>query len=147
MTESSAIDVPDEDACAFCDYLSGRRAYTILERSPLTALLVTREQRGVSHLLVVTARHVPTLLDVSNEESDALMVAVRRAARAIDSADERPGIAVWQNNGIPANQAIGHLHFHVAGTLAGGGTEFGEVRELSMAETDAIAAHLAPFLV
>lgn len=146
MTESSAIDVPESDSCAFCDYLSGRREYTILERSPLTAMLVTREQRGVSHLLVVTARHVPTLLDISDEESDALMFAVRRAARAIDGADERPGIAVWQNNGIPANQSIGHVHFHVAGTLAGGGTEFDEVRELSIKETDAIAAHLAPHL-
>jgi hypothetical protein len=66
----------------------------------------------------------------------------RHAARVIDLADGRPGIAVWQNNGVPANQTIGHLHFHVAGTLDTGGTEWGDVPELSVAETDAIAEKL-----
>jgi histidine triad (HIT) family protein len=70
------------------------------------------------------------------------MMAIRNAARLIDTAYERPGIAVWQNNGIDANQKIPHLHFHVAGTLPDGGTEFGEVPELSVAETDAIARRL-----
>jgi hypothetical protein len=37
---------------------------------------------------------------------------------------------------------IPHLHFHVAGTLPGGGTEWGSVKERSIAETDDIAARL-----
>ena len=70
------------------------------------------------------------------------MTAVRDAARLIDQAYERPGIAVWQNNGKDANQAISHLHFHVAGTLDEGGTEWGKVREISVEETDEIAKKL-----
>jgi hypothetical protein len=49
---------------------------------------------------------------------------------------------VWQNNGISANQAVAHVHFHVAGTLEEGGTRWGEVPKLSVAETDAIAERL-----
>jgi histidine triad (HIT) family protein len=142
MTDDSNIVLPSDDSCAFCAYLRGERPYTILYRYELVAILVTREQRGVSHLLVLPTRHCHTILDVTDKESTALMNEIRHAARLIDKADQRPGIAIWQNNGITANQTIAHLHFHVAGTLEGGGTEFGEVREVSVAETDAIAVKL-----
>lgn len=55
--------VPDAYPCAFCDYLAGVRPFTILHRNKTAAILVTREQRGVSHLLVVPTRHAPTILD------------------------------------------------------------------------------------
>lgn len=142
MTES-AIDLPDSTDCAFCDYLRGRRPYTILWREERVAVLVTREQRGIAHLLVMPIRHTPSLLELADADANDLLIAVRDAASAIDETFERPGIAVWQNNGTAAHQAIPHLHFHVAGTLPGGGTNFDEVPELSVAETDKIAIALA----
>lgn len=140
MTDS--IELPEEGKCAFCDYLSGARPYTILSGTDQIATLVTREQRGVSHLLVIPVRHVETILDLTDEEAGALMIGVREAAQMIDRAEKRPGIAVWQNNGVPAGQAIAHVHVHVAGTLPNGSTERGKVPELSVAETDAIAKRL-----
>ena len=62
-------------------------------------------------------------------------------ARLFDYAQPE-GLAVWQNNGVAADQTIPHVHFHVAGTLAGGGTERGRVDEISVAETDVIAGRL-----
>lgn len=142
----SALDLPDEDDCAFCDYLARRRPYTVLWREQQVAALVTREQRGVAHLLVLPTRHVPSLLDLADDEAEAMMIAVRDAATTIDLAYERPGLAVWQNNGVPAHQAIPHLHFHVAGTLPSGGTDFGDVPELAVSATNAIGRRLAPFV-
>lgn len=139
MMTASNLELPSKDACAFCDYLSGRRPFTILWSGPLTATLVTREQRGLPHVLVVTKRHCPTILDVTSEESEALMAGVVEAARAIELNFGRPGIAVWQNNGVPAHQDIPHIHFHVAGTLPGGGTNWDEVPEISVEQTDEIA--------
>lgn len=136
--------LPDSYPCAFCDYLSGARPFTVLHREDDAAVLVTREQRGVSHLLVVTTRHVPTILGLEDGEAHSVMDLVRRSARAIDAVEQRPGISVWQNNGVDAHQAIPHLHFHVAGTVDGGGTEWDEVHELSVDETDAIADRLRP---
>ena len=136
------IVLPSNDECAFCAYLSGQRPYTILSRTSTVATLVTREQRGEPHLLVIPLRHTPTILDLSDSEAASLAIAVREAARAIDSAYARPGIAVWQNNGVSAGQAISHLHFHVAGTLEAGGTNWGPVPELSVMDTDAIADRL-----
>lgn len=146
MTRHSALDIPDDARCAFCDYLSGRRPFTVAARTEQIAVLVTREQRGLPHLLVVPVEHRETILDLSDPAIAALAVGVRAAARAINDAYKRPGIAVWQNNGIPAHQAIAHVHFHVAGTLPEGGTEWGEVPEEPLEKTNAIAAIVAPHL-
>lgn len=147
MTSKDSLQIPETDRCAFCDYLHGVRPYTILRRGELTATLVTREQRrGVAHVLVLPIAHRPTLLDLTSAEASALMAELIRGARAIDEVEQRPGIAIWQNNGVPAHQAIPHVHFHVAGTLPGGGTEFGTVDELPLAETEHIAERLRPHL-
>ncbi|TPG50714.1 HIT domain-containing protein [Rhodanobacter glycinis] len=137
-----SIEMPHADRCAFCDYLSGKRPYTILLTTSLSAVLVTREQRGVGHSLVIPRAHRDTILNVTEEEAADLGVLVMRMARVIDATYNRPGITVWQNNGMPAHQSIGHAHFHVAGTVAGGGTRWGRVDELSIAQTDAIAREL-----
>ena len=142
MSTESSIDLPENSGCAFCVYLRGKRPYTILSRTADTATFVTREQRGHPHLLVLPIRHVPTILELTDAEAAAVAIAVRDAAILIDRAYLKPGIAVWQNNGIPAGQAISHVHFHVAGTLEGGGTEFGPVEEISVAHTDEIAKKL-----
>lgn len=142
MSIEGSIDVPQNNECAFCAYLRGERPYTILSRTAGVATFVTREQRGHPHLLVLPLRHVPTILELADAEVAALAIEVRNAAVLIDRAYSKPGIAVWQNNGVPAGQAIGHVHFHVAGTLEGGGTEFGPVEEISVGETDQIAKKL-----
>ena len=142
MKSEHSIALPEGSGCAFCDFLEGAKPYTILSRLDLVATLVTREQRGVSHLLVVPTRHCETILDISDDEASAIMKELRRGAHAIDLAYQRPGISVWQNNGVPAHQAVPHVHFHVAGTVEGGSTQWGPVGKLSVAETDAIAARL-----
>jgi|SRR5690242_3689380 len=138
MVESN-IELPGDGKCAFCAYLRGERPYTILKRDEMTATLVTREQRGKPHLLVIPISHRSTILDLKDDEAKALIIAVQDAVKMIDKAYARPGVAVWQNNGISANQSVSHIHFHVAGTLDEGGTEWGEVEELSVEKTDDIA--------
>jgi histidine triad (HIT) family protein len=136
------LEVPVTDACSFCDYLAGRRPFTVLERDELTATLVTREQRGRGHLLVVPIAHRETILDLETAEATALMAGVTRAVALVARAYDAAGVAVWQNNGVPAHQTVPHVHFHVAATLPEGGTNWGSVRRLSLEETDAIAARL-----
>jgi len=139
---SNSIDAPTNARCAFCDYLAGLRPYTVLRKGELSAILVTREQRGTSHVLVMPTRHRRTILDLPPDEACAVMQDVVDAAKAIEAIEQPEGLAVWQNNGVAADQTIAHVHFHVAGTLPGGGTERGEVDEVSLAETDKIGHRL-----
>lgn len=141
MTES-AILLPDTQPCAFCAYLHGERPFTFVVRDRLTAVMVTQEQRGQPHLLVIPTAHRETILDVTDDECAPLMAGVRDAAIAIDSAYRRPGISVWQSNGRSASQSIRHVHFHVAGTLGSGGTEWGDVDEIPLEETERIAERI-----
>ena len=146
MTNSENLAVPQNSKCAFCAFLSGDRPYTTLARNDSVAILVTREQRGIAHLLVIPTHHYETILDLPAADACNVMLALKAAAYAIDKAYGRQGISVWQNNGLPANQAIGHFHFHIAGTLDEGGTNEGKVRELSIIETDEIADRIRPWL-
>ncbi len=94
---------------------------------------------------MIPTRHVPTILELQAVEGHAVVDLVRRAATVIDRVEQRPGISVWQNNGVDAHQAIPHVHFHVAGTVNGGSTAWGEVTELSVSGTEAVAVRLRPF--
>ena len=137
--------MPDDDPCSFCEYLAGRRRYTILDRDDVTAVLVTREQRGALHVLVIPVAHRPTILDLTPEEEGPLMAAVTRAARAVARAADAEGVSVWQNNGTPSHQSVPHVHVHVAATFPGASTTWGEVPVLDVDETDAIAERLRPY--
>jgi histidine triad (HIT) family protein len=145
-TRAVALIVPVDDDCSFCRCLRGCHPYTVLERLAKVALLVTREQRGVGHVLAVPTAHRPTLLDLQPDELTPLMELTQRAVAAIVRAFDVEGVAVWQNNGVPAHQSVPHVHFHVTGTLPGGGTDWGRVPKLSVGETDEIAERLRPHL-
>jgi histidine triad (HIT) family protein len=121
------LELPPDDPCWFCLYLAGIVPYTILERDDVTATLVTFEQRGRGHVLVMPLRHAGAIVDLTPNEQWAVMDGVVRASQAIIGAFDPAGIAVWQNNGIPAHQTVPHVHVHVAGTLAAGGTQWGPV--------------------
>lgn len=140
--KNSAIQLPSAESCAFCAYLDGTRPFTFVTRNTTTAVMVTQEQRGEPHLLVIPTAHRETILDLTDVECAALLIEIRNAASAIDAAYHRPGISVWQNNGESASQSIRHVHFHVAGTLDSGGTEWGQVDELPLVETERIAERI-----
>jgi histidine triad (HIT) family protein len=146
MLSAVPLVLPPASPCSFCDYLAGTRPYTILERGETVALLVTYEQRGRGHVLVIPVRHCATVLDLRAGEGAALMNGVVRATAAVVGAYDPEGVAVWQNNGVPADQTVPHVHFHVAGTLPGGGTHRGQVERLDVRATDAIADRLRPHL-
>ena len=143
--ENTSIITPESKPCAFCAYLKNERPFTFVFKNQNIAILVTREQRGRPHLLVIPSRHVETILEISDQEAGQLAIGIRNSARAIEQEYKTTGISIWQSNGIPASQSIGHVHFHVAGTLVEGGTDWGDVREYTLDETESIAVRLRPY--
>ena len=145
MASSSLVMHPTE-RCVFCHFLSGQWPFTILARNDLVAIMVTREQRGLGHLLVVPLAHRETILDLEPDEASEIMAWVQAASRAVLDAYQCTGLAIWQNNGAAAHQRVPHVHFHVAGTLPEGGTIFDAVPLLTKEDTDAIGERIRPHL-
>ncbi len=100
LLAARSLAIPQVARCASCDYLAGARPYTIAWRDAATAILVTREQRGVGDVLVIPLACRPTLLDLSPAEAGAVMANMQRAGRVIVAAHEPAGLAAWQNNDI-----------------------------------------------
>jgi ATP adenylyltransferase len=66
------------------------------------------------HLMVLPARHVGQLEDLTIEESAALWAVVTQAVRALKSAYRPEGINLGVNLGRAAGAGVpGHLHVHV----------------------------------
>ena len=79
----------------------------------LTLTFVEPRRKHLGRLLVITKRHVPTLLDLTDKEAAAIMRDTRRAALAVTKALKPDGLTIYQNNGVGAGHEIPHVHMHV----------------------------------
>jgi len=75
--------------------------------------VINPAQFEVGQCCVITRRHVATLLDLSQDECVAIMVAAKRVAEALEKSFEPLGILTFQNNGVYSGQETPHFHFHV----------------------------------
>ena len=108
------IELPDMDPCILCDYIDGRRDdWLVIEDSELFVIMLTAFQFGVGQVLIITKRHVSTLMDVTSEEAAAVIDAAQRISRAMVEVLDPDGITMYQNTGAWAGQAVPHFHFHV----------------------------------
>lgn len=87
--------------------------WALIEECPLTLTVINPYQYEVGQCCVVTRRHVATLLDLSSDETAAVLKAAQRVARALLHAFRPLGILTFQNNGVYSGQEVPHYHFHV----------------------------------
>ena len=99
--------------CVFCEMLAGRLDKGLVEETSLTLTIVNIRQYEVGQVLVIPRRHAPTVLDLTDEESSALMSAVRRVSAALVKTYSPDGITLYNNNGIASMQEVPHFHMHV----------------------------------
>jgi len=116
-----AFELPERDPCPFCENLAGRvsadtetiKQLAFIERQDLAAVFVNRFQVRRGAVLVVATRHAPTVLDLTENEAEAIGRMVRRVAHGVYGAFEPIGLNVYQNNGLVGGQTIPHYHVHV----------------------------------
>lgn len=65
------------------------------------------------HTLVIPKEPAETLDQLSDESAAAIGRVLPRLCRAVRKATGTADFNVLQNNGAPAHQAIGHVHFHI----------------------------------
>lgn len=87
--------------------------WQVLEETELTLAALNGTQFEVGQALVIPRRHAPTLFDLTDEESAAIMAAARRVGRALVEALHPLGVLLYQNNGVYSGQEVPHFHLHV----------------------------------
>lgn len=107
------LELPQQDPCDICETLAGRTNVPLVAECELTCTVVTPVQFEIGQCCVVTRRHVGTLLELTDEESAAVLRAAREVARALLATYRPLGILTFQNNGVYSGQEVPHYHFHV----------------------------------
>ncbi len=107
------FELPSMTPCVFCELIAGRLDKGLVEETELTLTIVNIRQFEVGQVFVIPRRHAPTVLDLTDEESCALMNAVRRVSAAMVRAYTPDGITLYNNNGVASLQEVPHFHMHV----------------------------------
>jgi diadenosine tetraphosphate (Ap4A) HIT family hydrolase len=94
--------------------MAGRaERWAIVDESEHTLTVINPWQFEIGQCCVITRRHVATLLDLSHQECEAIMVSAKRVAQALVKTYQPLGILTFQNNGVFSGQETPHFHFHV----------------------------------
>ena len=105
--------LPPYETCSFCDDLAGTRECAFIARNDLAAAEVDERQYERGAMLVIPRAHRESVLDITDEEIDAVYRMARDIARAATTAFGALGVNVYQNNGAKAGQHEPHFHVHV----------------------------------
>ncbi len=106
------IELPVRDPCDLC-VAAREEKWKIIEEGEHTLTVINPWQFEIGQCCVITRRHVATLLDLSREECEAILVSAKRVAEALVKAYNPLGILTFQNNGVYSGQETPHFHFHV----------------------------------
>ncbi|MDA2923128.1 HIT domain-containing protein [Acidobacteria bacterium AH-259-L09] len=86
----------------------------ILLRKDHTCLLLNRFPYTTGHLMIVTLRHVATLVDTSPAELNQIIVLACECERVLRKVYQPHGFNIGFNIGKSAGAGVaGHLHLHV----------------------------------
>jgi diadenosine tetraphosphate (Ap4A) HIT family hydrolase len=95
----------------------------VSERAHTLAFVDPRPMQP-GHLLVITKRHAPTLLDLSPAEAHEVIEHARDLAQLLVRALAAEGINAFQNNGVAAGQSVPHYHMHLLPRRAADANKF-----------------------
>lgn len=108
------LELPEKDPCPFCEIVAGRaETWNVVAETELTLTILNGRQFEVGQCLVMPRRHAPTLLDLEDAESAAVMAAARRLMQVMLDSFEPEGVLLYQNNGVGSGQEVPHFHLHV----------------------------------
>ena len=106
------LELPARDPCDLC-VASREERWKIIEEGEHTLTVINPWQFEVGQCCVITRRHVATLLELSDQECETVLVSARRVAEALIMTYRPLGILTFQNNGVFSGQETPHFHFHV----------------------------------
>jgi len=124
-----------DDDCIFCKIIKGDiPSYTIYQDDKTLALLDINPN-SVGHALVIPKKHVKTIVEMQDEDLEAVFKTVKKVVKGIDAALTPDGLNLVVNQGEVAGQIVQHFHCHVIPRTAGDGIEIA-VKGISLSTED-----------
>jgi histidine triad (HIT) family protein len=101
------------EGCIFCGIVAGELPAQIVDSDDHTVAFMDVNPATRGHALVVPRRHTADLMEVSDEDLERTMLAMRRLARRIDDVLEPDGFNILNSCRPAAWQTVFHFHVHV----------------------------------
>jgi histidine triad (HIT) family protein len=103
-------------SCIFCDIVKKKKAANIIYEDEYALAFHDINPQAPIHVLIIPKKHIPTSLDIKEEESfllDHLFKVTNKIARDKGIADR--GFRLVINCNREAGQTIFHMHIHLLG--------------------------------
>jgi histidine triad (HIT) family protein len=104
-----------DDACLFCQIITGNIAADKVAETDLAYAFRDINPQAPTHVLVIPKVHVPTLGELAGSNPDHAIAVLLLARQVADDEGVAGGYRLVANSGAPAQQSVFHAHVHVLG--------------------------------
>lgn len=114
--ESFSNSEHDKNFCVLCEAFRAQDddGHRIVTRGKLCFVIMNLYPYNSGHLLIVPFRHIPSIIDLTAEESLEVMVLIKRMMNALQQVSHPDGFNIGSNVGRNAGAGIDqHIHFHI----------------------------------
>ncbi|MBA1337157.1 MAG: Bis(5'-nucleosyl)-tetraphosphatase (asymmetrical) [Firmicutes bacterium] len=102
--------------CIFCKIIDGEIPGDMVYQDDRVVAINDIDPKAPVHILIMPKKHIPSLLEVEQEEQNILSHIMMVAARlAREKGISEKGFRVVNNCGEEGGQSVGHIHFHLLG--------------------------------
>ena len=99
--------------CIFCKIVNKEIPAAVVYENENVISFLDIMPANKGHCLVVPKKHCETLLDISDEDLDELIKAVKKVSKALSLSIGNGAYNVVMNNGEEAGQLVQHAHIHL----------------------------------
>lgn len=102
--------------CVFCKIINKEIPAKIAYEDDQVIAFHDINPQAPIHLLIVPKKHIPSIMDIDQENSELLKGIVRVAQElAKENKIDEKGFRLVVNTGEEGGQTVQHLHFHLLG--------------------------------
>lgn len=103
--------------CIFCKIIDGEIPSTLVYENEHVVAFKDVNPEAPIHLLIVPRKHIPTTLDITEEDGRIIMPQIFAAIGHLTKQFnlEQDGFRIVNNCGSNGGQTVNHLHFHLLG--------------------------------
>lgn len=102
--------------CIFCKIITGEIGAKIIHQDEKVIAFEDISPQAPIHLLIVPKKHIPTILDLEDEDKELIgHIYLIAKELAIKNNIDTTGFRLVANCNEDAGQAVFHIHFHLLG--------------------------------